>query len=338
MTNEIITFWIATKITTEKRKKYLYECINSILKQSSNNFEIIISNDNSTINVNWDKYKNNPQIKIFHQKKSLWIFKNFNFCLEKTNSKWFIPMWDDDLIENNFIETILEISKNNLGVELIYFNHKNIDWDWKIFNKTKILLKDWDYYYMKNKKYNYSQLLWSSPSSFFSIVDVKKIKKLWGFPDYWMTTDWYIAFLYFLKFKGYFKNVYIAKLRRHSENASWYNDVILFMDERINLINIIIEKFWEELQWNWIDYLNNEKKYIKYSHIKLMKNFRDYWRLKGIKFWIEYFKNSKNIIKTIIIFIIWIILWKNIQKGFNFISIIYENTNSKIRWLIINNK
>lgn len=337
MNNNIITFWIATRITTEKRREYLYECINSILLQSNNNFRIIISDDNSNIPVDWNKYKNNDKIEIFHQEKSLWIFKNFNFCLEKTNSKWFIPMWDDDLIDKNFVKIILDVYKNNSDIEIIYFNHENINWKGIIFNKTKTLLKEWYHSYNKSSNYEYSKLLWSSPSSFFSVVNTEKIKSFWGFPDYWMTTDWYIAFLYFLNFKWYFKNTYIAKLRRHSENASWYNDVILFMDERVHLINIIIKDFWNEFKWDLIDFLNKQKVEIKYSHIKLMKVFRDLWRFKWIIFFKECFSNKKVHIKTIIILIIWLILWKNIQKGFNFVSIIYEYIQSKIKSFIINN-
>lgn len=48
-----ITFGIATRITHPERKKYLELCIESIINQSDSRWEIIISDDSSTLNVDY---------------------------------------------------------------------------------------------------------------------------------------------------------------------------------------------------------------------------------------------------------------------------------------------
>jgi glycosyltransferase involved in cell wall biosynthesis len=67
----LITFGIATKITSEKRRQYLYELINSIRTQTNHQWEIIISDDASTIPVDYEQFREEKRIKIFYQKESL---------------------------------------------------------------------------------------------------------------------------------------------------------------------------------------------------------------------------------------------------------------------------
>jgi glycosyltransferase involved in cell wall biosynthesis len=70
----IITFGIATRIQNQERERFLHKLINSIQKQTRSEREIILSDDNSSINVDYSEYSKDKRIKIFHQKESLGIF------------------------------------------------------------------------------------------------------------------------------------------------------------------------------------------------------------------------------------------------------------------------
>ena len=66
-----VTIGIATRIVTPIRLQYLHDCIDSVLCQDNKNWELIISDDNSTIDVDWDRYAEYPNIKIYHQSTPL---------------------------------------------------------------------------------------------------------------------------------------------------------------------------------------------------------------------------------------------------------------------------
>jgi len=333
MEDNIITFWIATKITSETRKNYLHQCISSILAQTNNSYEIIISDDKSDIEVDWSQYTNNQKIKIFHQESSLWIFRNFNFCLQKTQTKWFIPMGDDDTINSDFVETILNTYERYDDVDIFYFTHENIDGTWKIYDRAQTWLTE-GYFFNGKSKADCWRLLWNSSVSFFSVINTEKIKKLWGIPDLWMSSDGYLAYMYFINLKGYYIDKCLAKLRRHKENASGHNNIIAFTEERAILLKKIIYDFWDKFNAEMRSHLNAEILNIEYWHINLMKQFRDHWRLRGLKYFIWDAKTQRLTAKLLIICIIGIILWTKIQAWFNFINISYEWMIVKIRKFI----
>lgn len=324
-----ITFGIATRITHPERKKYLELCIESIINQSDSRWEIIISDDSSTLNIDYWIYEKNPKITIYHQESPLGIFKNFNFCLNKTETTWFLPMGDDDILHPNFVAEILEQAEKDKDIDVIYFDHENIDSNGNVFqitensHKTGIVHdKWWDA--------DIDSLLWHSPASFFSAIKTKKLLDIGWYPDLWMTTDGYIWFLYFINFRWFYTSKRIAQLRRHKHNASGARSVVKFMGERINLIDAIIKDFWEKISPDWIENLYNQKKDIQNSHINIIKEFQEWWRIQWIKFTIQCIRNWYFWIRSLTITLLWFLLWKNIQLWFNFVSDIYQYIESRI--------
>ena len=329
-----ITFWIATKITQVERRDFLYLCIKSIINQSNPNWEIIISDDASTLEINYNQFLHDDRIKLYNQKESLWIFKNFNFCLSKTDTEWFIPMWDDDIIHPEFVWEILDQAEKNESIDVIYFDHENIDSRWHVFqiskNQYKVGIihdKGWDA--------NIDSLLWHSPASFFSAIKSRSLLEIWWYPDYWMTTDGYIGFLYFINFRGFYISKKIAQLRRHRHNASWSRSVITFMSERISLIDAILKDFWDRLSADWIKNLNQQKKNIQNSHINIMREFKEKWRLLWMIFAYKCCRNWYFWIRSTVIIFLWLVLWKKLQLWFNCISDIYQYIESRIFPLFI---
>ncbi len=94
-------------------EKYLARCVESILKQSYQNLEIILINDGSTdcsgdiCNSFYDK-----RIKLIHQKnKGLSGARNAG--LDIASGQWITFIDSDDFIAANYIERLLDICKAN---------------------------------------------------------------------------------------------------------------------------------------------------------------------------------------------------------------------------------
>ena len=71
-------------MTTYNGEKYLKEQIESILKQTYKNINLIISDDCSTDNTKdiLKEYQNVKNIKIYYQNKNLGYVANFEFLLK----------------------------------------------------------------------------------------------------------------------------------------------------------------------------------------------------------------------------------------------------------------
>ena len=112
-------------------EKYIKRCIDSIIKQTYQNFELIIINDGSTdnslkiINDNYSKYKN---IKIINQTNS-GVSKSRNKGIEIAKGKYICFVDSDDYIDSNLIYNLL---------------NQNNDYDWILsgiydYNENKLI-------------------------------------------------------------------------------------------------------------------------------------------------------------------------------------------------------
>ena len=102
--------FITIGIPTFNRVDLLRQTIKSILDQTFNNFEIIISNDYTkhdlTIN---DLNIEDDRIEIINQKTNLGEADNMNFILSKAKGKYFTWQFDDDIYSNRFLELIYQL-------------------------------------------------------------------------------------------------------------------------------------------------------------------------------------------------------------------------------------
>ncbi len=117
-------------------EKYLNKCIDSILNQTINNYEIIIINDGSTDNSlkKLSEYKNKDNIKIINQEnKGLSSARNTG--LKHSKGDYIIFIDSDDYIDKSFLENI---NKNlDKNTELLRFQCRLVDESNKIINEYK---------------------------------------------------------------------------------------------------------------------------------------------------------------------------------------------------------
>lgn len=96
------------------KKEYLYECIESLKKQTYSDIEIIIIDDGSKkeIATQCDKIASeNQNIKVFHQKNA-GISSARNNGLRNSTGKYICFIDSDDWLEENAIQKLVEASKD----------------------------------------------------------------------------------------------------------------------------------------------------------------------------------------------------------------------------------
>ncbi len=123
-------------------EKYLSEAIQSILKQTYNNFEFIIIDDASTDNsFEIMKQFDDPRIKILRNPKKLGIAKSLNKAIEIAKGKYIARMDADDISLPHRIEKQLEfLTKYNYSLIGSYFY--KIDEDGNIIQLVKVFTSD----------------------------------------------------------------------------------------------------------------------------------------------------------------------------------------------------
>lgn len=109
--------------------KDLDMCIKSVLNQTYSNFEICISDDNSTKQETIEvlkKYSNNDKIKINFRKDNGMISKNMNSAIEMSSGEFIGFLDNDDLLDKNALYYVVKELNNNKKLDLIYTDEDKI--------------------------------------------------------------------------------------------------------------------------------------------------------------------------------------------------------------------
>ena len=114
-------------------EKYIEKCLESILNQTYDNFEIIVINDGSTDNSKkiLDNYKTNKKIKIINQdNQGLSIARNNG--LGAASGDYILFIDSDDYIEEELLSTL---NKNINNEDLIRFQVQTVNENKEIIEK-----------------------------------------------------------------------------------------------------------------------------------------------------------------------------------------------------------
>ncbi len=104
-------------------EKYIERCINSILFQDIDNFELILVNDGSTDSSNkiCKEYEaKDKRIKLISKNNS-GVSDTRNIGLKSAKGKYVLFLDSDDFVEKNYLSSVVEIITEHPEVELINF-------------------------------------------------------------------------------------------------------------------------------------------------------------------------------------------------------------------------
>ena len=203
-------------------EKYIEKCLMSCINQNTKfKHEIIIIDDASTDN-SFSKIKpyKSKSIKVFRNKKNLGIEKTSNFGLKKSRGKYVCRVDSDDLLDPNFVETMIKNFKNK--VTFCYSNSRVINSFGKTISK-KIL-----------PNFNKQEIKARGDFLATGTVYKKNIFKKLGYyntryKNCGLENFEFILNLIFLKReKGIRINKFLFSLRKHSKNISKIKKKLIF--------------------------------------------------------------------------------------------------------------
>ena len=126
--NPLISFIVPTYNVS---RKLLTECLDSLLNQSYDNFEICIADDNSTLEETIStlkSFEDNPKIKIKYRSKNGMISKASNSAISMASGEFIVLVDNDDIIEKDALYYIVEQLNSNKKLDLIYSDEDKIDY------------------------------------------------------------------------------------------------------------------------------------------------------------------------------------------------------------------
>ncbi len=116
-------------MATYNGERFLREQIDSILEQSFSDFRLLISDDLSKDNTReiLNEYvKKDRRVIVFLQNKNLGTVQNFEFLMQKVESKYFMFSDQDDIWQKDKIEKSLEKIEETKS-DLVYTNLQVVD-------------------------------------------------------------------------------------------------------------------------------------------------------------------------------------------------------------------
>lgn len=139
--------------TYNRAEGYFREALESAVRQTYANIEIVVSDNCSTDNTeSVVKRIAGSRARYFKQEKPLSPNENFNFCLNQAGGAYFLLLHDDDLIDEDFIATCMRKADFNLKWGVIRTGTRLIDSDGvvtqEVFNLSEgggieDLFRDW---------------------------------------------------------------------------------------------------------------------------------------------------------------------------------------------------
>lgn len=296
-------------LATYNGEKFVKEQIESILNQTYENFNLIISDDASTdntLNILEEYEKKDTRIKVFKKEKNKGLIDNFEFLLKNVTSDYFMFSDQDDIWKKDKIEkSINKLKEENSG--LVYTDLEIVD------EKLNVIYPSyWKYkqIYKKIKKYNNFEALYLNNfvTGCTILAKSKYIKDILPLPrnSKFVLHDYWTALIISAKDKISYVEEPTIQYRQHKNNrvgSSRKSDQLENFEDLRNLfIRVKIEHF-EVFKENIekiktkesskytneaLKYFENLKK-VKYINLKNWKLFFRLYKYEEFSYTIQNF-------------------------------------------------
>lgn len=123
--------------TYNRAGSYLKHALRSAVRQTYENIEIIISDNCSSDNTELVvKEFDDSRIRYYRQKENIGPVNNRNFCLERSQGKYFVLLSDDDQIDDDFISACMDAVKYSEEPGVIFTGVREIDSEGNILSTS----------------------------------------------------------------------------------------------------------------------------------------------------------------------------------------------------------
>jgi glycosyltransferase involved in cell wall biosynthesis len=107
---------ISICIPTYNGQKFLDACLESVIKQSYQDIEIIVVDDGSkdnTLQIIKKYTEKDARIKVFQNEKNLGLVNNWNHCIDLATGEWIKFLFQDDILATDCIEVMVNAISGN---------------------------------------------------------------------------------------------------------------------------------------------------------------------------------------------------------------------------------
>ena len=283
-------------------EKYLIEQLDSILNQTYQEFNLIISDDCSTdcsMKILSEYQKKDGRIVIIKQEKNLGYVKNFEFLLTKVTNEFFMLSDQDDVWNSDKVEISLKKIKEE-ELMLVHTDLEVVDKDLKNINNSMIRLINM---HTKATKYNdyRSVFLDNCITGCTIIANSEVINKCLPIPEKPMVHDWWVGLIASSIGKIGFIDKPTIKYRQHGNNLiginskKQYKTMKEYREYRLDLYynqfkiyNDNIDKFetiYDRIKtgYEYFSYLKNREKINVLKELSLFKVYKEEKLMRKIK-------------------------------------------------------
>jgi glycosyltransferase involved in cell wall biosynthesis len=96
-------------LPTYNRASFLKKCIESVISQTYSNFELIITDNQSTDNTKEIVSSfSDDRIRFFENENNVGLWGNHNICIEKSQGAWVVFLHSDESLKANALKLIAE--------------------------------------------------------------------------------------------------------------------------------------------------------------------------------------------------------------------------------------
>ncbi len=114
------------------KDEYLIDCIESVRRQTYENWELCLADDASTwpsVRKILQSYENDPKIKIVYREENGHISKSTNSALELATGEFVAFLDCDDVLTDNALYEVVKLLNENPCLDLIYSDEDKVDED-----------------------------------------------------------------------------------------------------------------------------------------------------------------------------------------------------------------
>ena len=121
--------------TYNVNRELLCECLDSVLGQSYDNFEVCIADDNSSLEETKDTLreymKKDKRIKVVFRDENGMISRASNTAIGMAKGEYIVLVDNDDVIEKDSIYYIVDVLNNDKSIDMIYSDEDKIGFNGK---------------------------------------------------------------------------------------------------------------------------------------------------------------------------------------------------------------
>ena len=172
---------ICVYISTFNYGNFLREAIESVLRQTFDDWELFLVNDGSDDNSNniIADYKNHPKIKVLNTHK-IGLFKIANKIISLTKAEYIIRLDADDVFDENILLVLSNYLEKDKDLSLIYPDYFYIDANGLIFASER----------RQNVSYN-KHIVDIPPNGACTMMRISSLKNIGGYSENLFAQDGY---------------------------------------------------------------------------------------------------------------------------------------------------